>query len=464
MGLPSFDPRPPRWPADAPLHQRLLRALVLGFALGSTTPAEPPVPAPKSPVPFLHLRETTLGYHGPDEDLVELTEYRIGWFGPSDTTNQTGADLWWAANLAVQEANAARTERLSPSLEATPPQSAIQNPKSKIPFRLIPRWAADPWGSGVAQLARMVYEEKPVALLGSIDSASTHLAEQIVAKANLPLVSPVATDPSITLAGVSWMFSCAPSDAAIARALVDDVLSAMGDADGPLAMLTATDHESRMTAREVLREFSRRQHPPDFRFNLPSGAPSIVRQLEAIAHARPTALVIIAGAEDSARLVRALRHPAPPAVSTDQQAAVPRLFGGPSMARSRFGELSGSAGEGVRFPLLARLEPADPRAARFAARFTAAHQRPPDYAAILTYDATCLLIEAVLEAGPNRNRVRQELIRLSPWPGIGGPIRFDGTGQNTRTDVPMANWRNGRLDPADHAPSSRPAPQTRILP
>ena len=86
----------------------------------------------------------------------------------------------------------------------------------------------DPWGTGVSQLTRMVYDEQPLALLGSVDSATTHLAEQVVAKANLPLVSPIATDKSVTLAGVSWMFSCAPDEAAIARVLVDAVLAAGG--------------------------------------------------------------------------------------------------------------------------------------------------------------------------------------------------------------------------------------------
>ena len=162
-------------------------------------------------------------------------------------------DLWWAANLAVQEANA-RTSDFGPRTSDF----------LRLPFRLVARWAVDPWGTGVSQLTRMVYDEQPLALLGSVDSATTHLAEQVVAKANLPLVSPIATDKSVTLAGVSWMFSCAPSDAAIARVLVDAVLAGLTGRADKLVLLATTDHESRMTAREVLREFSRRQRPARF--------------------------------------------------------------------------------------------------------------------------------------------------------------------------------------------------------
>ena len=36
---------------------------------------------------------------------------------------------------------------------------------------------------------------------------------------------------------------------------------------------------------------------------------------------------------------------------------------------------------------------------------------------------------------------------FSPWAGLAGPVDFDGTGQNTRTDVGLATVRNGVLYP-----------------
>jgi len=98
-----------------------------------------------------------------------------------------------------------------------------------------------------------------------IDTADMYVngvTEQIVAKANLPLVNPVCSDKTATLAGVSWMFSCAPSDAAIARVLVDAVVAEMKGPGDKCVLLATTDHESRMTAREVVREFSRRGRRP----------------------------------------------------------------------------------------------------------------------------------------------------------------------------------------------------------
>jgi branched-chain amino acid transport system substrate-binding protein len=480
--------------------------------------------------PFLRLRETTLAYPGPADDFTNLNELRIGWFGPTNLNDPLTGDLWWAANLAVQEANdrlgqkpeirnqkserSSKPEARSSTGVVRPggqdPQATDQETGSvvrtssfgipsdlgprtsdfgRLPCRLIPRWAVDPWGTGVSQLTRMVYDEQPLALIGSVDSASTHLAEQVVAKANLPLVSPITTDPSVTLAGVSWMFACAPSDAAIARVLVDDLLATQENAsdhptrsgrrqealtasggDGKesqglltstvtgrgrgskLALLTCTDHESRMLAREVLRECSRRGRMPDFRFDVAPGAAGFARQMEGLVEASPATVVIVAGAEDAARWVRAVREKAP---------AV-QVFGCQAMGRARFRELAGPAAEGVRFPLLFLPDATDPKAAPFLERFAAERDRPPDYTAVLTYDATRLLLEAIRRAGPNRARIREALTQLSPWPGLAGPIRFDGTGQNLRTDVRMGTIRSGAV--VSLGPRELPSETARFTP
>jgi branched-chain amino acid transport system substrate-binding protein len=287
----------------------------------------------------------------------------------------------------------------------------------------------------------MVFVDQPVALLGSVDSPSTHLAEQIAAKANLPLVSPVTTDPSVTLAGVSWMFCCAPSDDAIARVLVDDILAGpsgkseirnpKSEISRPLALLAGTDHESRMTARAVLRELNRRHRPPDFRFDVPPGPGTLDTHWTALAAAAPSAVLIIAGPDDAARLLRAARTRLP--------ASRPcQFYGTHVMARTRFRELAGDAAKGVRFPVLAAPDPRHPATAQFMRRFTAQRQHLPDDTAVLTYDATCLLLEAIRKAGPSRAAVRETLAHSGPWHGLGGIIQFDGTGQNTRTNVTMA--------------------------
>ena len=403
-----------------------------------------PAPNPGPPPPFFHLRDTPLEYNGPEEEPSAAGELVIGWFGPSDDANGLASDMWWAARLAVEEANAAR------------------QPGPHPPLRLKPCWSADPWGSGVARLTRMVYEEKPVALIGSVDSASTHLAEQVVAKANLPLISPVATDPSITLAGVSWMFSCAPSDTAVAQALVNDVVAALEVTPGPLVVLTATDHGSRMTARAVLSALRQARHLPDYRFELAPGTADLSLPLDALQTTRPAAIVLIASAEDSARWVCAVRKRFAGAADDGLPGTrACRIFGGPSMGQARFRELAGDAGEGVRFPVLAAVDLAMPDTVRFLERFTRERGHSPEDAVLMTYDATRLLIEGIRQARGSRTRIRTALARSTSWVGIAGPIEFDPTGQNLRSRLSLATLTQGRVHPA---PSLRVPLSARLTP
>jgi len=288
------------------------------------------------------------------------------------------------------------------------------------------------------------------------------------------------------------MFACAPNDVAVARILVGAVLnSTITDAAQPvpsnrtstpqpchsspsrktapatrpvpqhdpetseptsrqppqLVLITATDHESRMTTREVLREFSRRQRPPGFRLDLSPRSDAWEHLLATLTDLQPRTILIIAGAEDAARLVRSIRQSQSQSPQPNRLPA-PVIFGSPTMGRTRFLEIAETAADGVIFPSLTAI----PNIANtntdtdsFIQTFTAARGHPPDYAAILAYDATRLLIAAVRQAGPNRDRVRRALISLSPYEGIGGKITFDGTGQNTRDNLHLATIRQGRM-------------------
>ncbi|MHC4080454.1 MAG: hypothetical protein ACYSU2_03960, partial [Planctomycetota bacterium] len=120
-----------------------------------------------TPPPHKVARDFPSKYAGPgreDPEPHDLQEVLIAYYGPADPDDPDTADIWRAANIAVDEANQAGGYR-------------------GLPYRLVPVWGNSPWGTGVAQLSRLVYTEHVWAILGSVDGASTHLDEQVVAKA-----------------------------------------------------------------------------------------------------------------------------------------------------------------------------------------------------------------------------------------------------------------------------------------
>jgi branched-chain amino acid transport system substrate-binding protein len=364
--------------------------------------------------PFHDFRAAPLDYVGPDELVVGAwTRLTIGWFGPSDPQHPLHGDLWTAARLAVDEANEAGGWR-------------------GVPFELVPRWSENVWGTGVSLVARMVYEDAVLAILGSIDGSSTHLAEQIVAKARLPLVNPVATDDSIHLAGVPWMFSVAPADSQWAPAVATTLLETVGAAG--FTLVTATDHDSRLATRALLDELARLGRGPTLRLDLRPGEDSLAGRIARLDLLNQSALLLVAGAEDGARILGAVRA----------AGFAGPVFAGPRLARRHALQLAGSNAEGLRVPLLGPTRSSTNTAA-FTRRFRQATGSDPDWAAEHAYDAARVLLDAIRAAGPSRAGIRQALAETASRDGVSGRIDWDPTGQNRRPVTTVATVRDGRL-------------------
>jgi len=366
--------------------------------------------------PFVRLPHLAGPYAGPGREEpapAAVSEVRLGWFGPGDPADPLGGLAWAAALMAVDDANA------TGGLEGAP-------------FRLLPCWSENPWRAGVAQLARLIYEEGIWALIGSVTGDATHLAEQVIAKARVAMVSPFCTDKSVNLANVSWTFSLAPPDDLLAPAVV----RALADATGaePFVLLSATGHDARLAADEFFAGLRAAGLSAALHLTFAPGSArggQLALQLDRILAARPRAVVVIAAPPDAAGAVKALR-------AAHYGGA---LLGWADMGRTPFIEEAGTAAEGVRFPFLFD-STQSPRAAEFAARFAARAGRPADYTAALSYDAASLLVAAVRSGGLNRARIRDALAAAAPWEGIAGRVSWDLTGRN-RPPVVLGTVREG---------------------
>jgi branched-chain amino acid transport system substrate-binding protein len=318
---------------------------------------------------------------GPIAGLL-LAVLKIGYFGPADGAHPAGGSLWQGVSLAF---------------EAAPE------------FELVSEWDESPWTGGASKVVRLAYADRVLALIGGIDGASTHLAEQVVTKALLPLVDPASTDRTVNAAFVPWVFSVMPDDRALMGALAATLVSSP-DRDS-FVLVAATDHDSRRMKAEFLAALQQRRARPLRVIDVHAGRAALVAGLPSV-----RAVVVLAGPADSAALVRA----APRGI---------RIYGGPAMSTRTFLRLAREAAEGVRF--------ADPlassdRAAAFRQEFERRFGEPPDSLAFHAFDAAEMLLAAVRRAGPDRAAIRNALRELSPWNGVSGLVRWDPVGRNER--------------------------------
>jgi len=366
--------------------------------------------------PSLDARQRPNEYVGPGREVPEpkdVAEVRIGYFGPGDPAHPDAGDLWAAAQLAVEEANA-------------------QGGYRGKPFRLVAGWSDDPWRGGAAHVARLVYAENVWAVVGGIDGVSTHLAEQVAAKALLPLLSAASTDRSANAAFVPWMFSCLPGDHLQAPVLVDDMVKKI--ARKPFVVVSADDHDSRAFLDELVRCLKKHQMAPAYQFACRASAAEASDVVGRAVRAGPAAVVLVAGPRPSARLIAALRG----------AGFRGPVFGTSAMGRRQFLEQAGRAAEGAVFPLL--VDP-QPRAEHFREAFHRRYQRDPDFAAASTYDTVQLLVAAIRRAGLNRVKIYDAIKEVVPWKGVAGTIAWDARGSNTRP-VHLGTITDGRIVPA----------------
>lgn len=352
--------------------------------------------------PFFDARKQRTQYAGPGRDEStseeEIEEVLIGYFGPSDPDDPVGGDLWKAAQLALSQANRNGGYRGKP-------------------FRLVPAWSGNPWGTGVKLVARLAYDDKVWAIIGGIDGPTTHLAEQVVAKARLPLVSPISTDKTVNLANVPWMFSLAPGDHLLAPVLAAEIVARTGD--GHFMIVSADDHDSRLLIVELKKALAQHRAVAKREVVFRQGTEELRRIAAQLVQVDPHVAVVIADANDSARLVSALRS----------QRFTGPILGGPAMGRRQFLEQADDAAEGVVFPRL--WQPSD-ASTSFVQMFRQRHGQTPDYAAAHMYDAVNLLTEAIRRSKLNRAQIGDAIRELSPWTGVTGTVRWDGLGSNAR--------------------------------
>ena len=286
----------------------------------------------------------------------------------------------------------------------------------------------------------LVYRDRVWAIVGGVDGPTTHLAEQVVVKARLALVSPVSTDKTVNLTNVPWMFSLAPNDRLVAEVLTEEI--ARQSSAHNLILITTNDHDAFLLTRELRRAMttaSDRRDVISSSINL-SREPATPWCKSA---SRPNRLTCSSSPTPPIQLdlVRALRQAGFVGClsSADPRAAASRSSGKwptwPANSSSRsMNEPRPTRGD-RRTPLI-ECQP----------RLVPAWTQHEDYAALQMYDAVQLVTSAIGKAGLNRVAIAHAIRDLSPLAGLSGRIEWDAPGSNTRRPT-LATIVQGRVVP-----------------
>jgi len=332
--------------------------------------------------------------------ISEMTsgEIVIGLFSPDDDEHPVGRSLTRGVTLAVDHANAA---------------GGIDG----RPIRLVRRWADDPWGAGANEVVKLVFEDRAWAIIGGPDGATTHIAQQVATKAHIPLIAPVASDPTLTQTRVPWIFRLPPDDASQAGILITGGMAPRSLER--IGLVTSTDHDGRTVSAELTAALEEAGLTPVFHLELEPNASDSMDLASRVAQFDPDGIVI--------RIPRTGLRPLTDALGAANIEAPIFLPWVPGLDLRQFP---------LHYPgPVTWVAPFDPARAcgpylKLVLSFVERHGEAPTPVTVYGYDAANLVIAALGPGATGRVELRRSLAALTGFSGASGTIRWDTGGGN----------------------------------
>lgn len=378
------------------------------------------VPYRRSAAPYRRFFVDPPVWRGPgrhEEAPAGLETVRIGLLAPlvGGQDAWAGQELERGVTLAIEEANAA-------------------GGLGGIPFELVPRNDDALWGSSANTLAELAYDQGVWAVIGSIDSTSTHVALRLALKAEVVIVNVGSSDPTVTETGIPWIVRCTPDDRQTSYRLARLLFEERGFSR--VGVLRSSDRYGRFGIKEFRDAARRLMRPLPAEILFDPAREDFGPQLDQLAAGDVEAVVLWARAPQAAAI----------AVQMRERGLDLPLFGTDRLVSETFLEGAGAAAEGA--VATAWTWPSDDAVGWRA--FEERHRERFGVAAGIVaaygYDATRLLLDAIGKAGLNRVRIRDALAEVRAYEGVTGTIRLDATSNNV-SPLALVRVEEGRFVP-----------------
>ena len=412
----------PAWPQSASSPDTQEKAPA-AMPYGNMPPAAAPFGRYIKPYQQWYVDPATLGYDGgariePDGDAAELKTINIGFLGPLDADNYDspyGIAMLHGSQMAIEEANA-------------------RGGYHGKPFALKVHDDLPLWGASSMAISDMVYNDHAWAMLGSVDSSSTHIELRATLKLELPIMDTATNDPTVTQTRIPWLMHNFPDDRQQGYALADYIFNQLKLKR--VGILQVNNRYGR-AGKEIFFATARRTgHQPLVEVWYAPGSTDFSSQLGTLKASGIDGLVLWGDAAQAGLILKQMR-----ALGMQQP-----VFGSSRIGYPEVLKIAGPAAEGL--VMISPLDPtrSDPRWQQFRQHFLARFHAEPDPYAAYAYDGMNILIGAIEQAGLNRGRIMDALrqYEMKGYSGVSGNAFFDYT-LNNIAPVTFMQVRDGRF-------------------
>lgn len=278
-------------------------------------------------------------------------------------------------------------------------------------FKLIIRTADGLWGTGSKETVKFVYDDEVTAIITAVDGRNAHLAEQVITKSQVVQIATRATDETLSQAFVPWFFRVLPDDRQQAKALIDELSANHGINKVSLIYEDVYDH--RMAAET----FGKLAESKGLKIDKLLSYDEISLDSSPGIDGNTTAVVISGTFEMTRPVLEKIKKLYP-----DIQ-----VYG--LLAMTADGKIGNGFSAGIEGGIfIASKFCYTTPGQNFKKAFMDQYGYIPSPAASYAYDGTNLLIEAIRQAGPDREKVREVISGTIYAQGATGPIQFDEHG------------------------------------
>lgn len=295
-------------------------------------------------------------------------------------------------------------------------------------FQLIIRSMEGPWGTGSKEAVDLIFEEKVWAIMGSHDGRNAHIVEQVATKARIVFLSAWSGDPTLSQAFVPWYFSCVPNDLQQASALIGEIYNKRETSK--IAIVSDNDYDSKMASGSFVKKAKIAGKPEPLQIFYNNSSQDFNDMLDKINAADISCIILFGQPSASLKIIQQIRQ---------RKMNLPvygslLVQGEKELQDEELRDYEGTI-------LVTQGDWLSSKCLSFQEEFQRIYGNKPGIVAAFAYDGMNLIIEAIKNAGLDREKIQKSLAKIH-YDGITGVIQFDDKGN--RVGVPgLMQIKNG---------------------
>jgi branched-chain amino acid transport system substrate-binding protein len=280
---------------------------------------------------------------------------------------------------------------------------------------------------------KLLKQDEVVAVLGEVASSRSLAAAPECQRSGVPMISPASTNPKVTAVGDYIFRVCFidPFQGSTMAKFAAETLHAKS-----AAILRDVKNDYSVGLADFFRdEFTRRGGKILTDVSYSEGDIDFKAQLTAIRGVRPDVVFVPGYYTEVGLIARQAR---------ELGITVP-LLGGDGWDSPRTVEIGGAAVNGCYFSNHYAADDPNPIAQSFIQKFRKKYSEVPDAMAVLGYDATQVLADAVRRAGTTDGKpLRDAIAATKDFPGVSGKITIDDQ-RNARKSIVVLKIDDGKV-------------------